>query len=298
LPTNQSLLIQSAGVSRRFVGEAWNLLEAGDVREAVGVLRRGLLAQPRRLEGRLLLGAALVALGRFDEATREVRVALDLAPHSAAAHALLGEALLRQGDRERAIATFRRAAHYDPESETIQELLAEALAAPAATRDRPQPGAAAHAVGRESEVATRRYPISRPPDDGVEDRTTTRRLSALREERDLRLTEPHDVRDTLRALDDEVADPAQSRTSTPEAKASAEDSPTQVTGAPRVRKTLRLFAAVPGDERPTDQFDAVPGDERPTDQFDAASGDERPTDQFDAAGDERPTKRFDAAGDE
>jgi tetratricopeptide (TPR) repeat protein len=263
LPTSKSLLIQSASVSHRFVGEAWNLLEAGDVREAVGLLRRGLLAQPRRLEGRLLLGAALVALGRFDEATREMRVALDLAPDSAAAHALMGEALLRQGDREGAIATFRRAAHYDPASETIQELLAEAIAAPAAARDRPLPPAAAHAE-RESDVATRRYPISRlAKDDEVEGRTTTR-LAALRDERDLRLTEPYDVRETLRALDD-----------------------TPTTSAPGVRKTLRLFAAVPGDERPTDRFDAVPGDERPTDRFDAASDDERATDRFDApSGDE------------
>jgi tetratricopeptide (TPR) repeat protein len=290
-------------VSGRFVGKAWELLEGGEFREAVGLLRRGLLADPKRLDGRLLLGAALVALGRFREAAHEVRLVLEVEPNSAAAHALMGEALLRRGDYARAVESFHRAQQLEPEDETIQALLLEANAAAATAR----PETATSQRGprtaeREAEVPTRRYPIAQPPGAPSEARSsadddsetaTTLRFRADRDEPAPRLTKPYELRAAMRALDYEVANrkvaprktkifgvPANSPRAEPDQRAGDAPSPPAGDAAP-----LPAGASAPLDDEPTqvssldDEPTAVsafpPSPPRPrttTPQFAAVSG--------------------------
>ncbi|MFN0248965.1 MAG: tetratricopeptide repeat protein [Kofleriaceae bacterium] len=92
-----------------FVTRGQALVASGQFQEAVKVCRLGLLGRPTTVEGRIVLGQALLALKRFDEVLAEMRVALDLDRNSAPAHTLKGEALLRKGDAAAAIEQLKKA---------------------------------------------------------------------------------------------------------------------------------------------------------------------------------------------
>ena len=81
-----------------FVTRGQTLIGAGQFQEAVKVCRLGLLGRPTAVDGRVVLGQALLALKRYDEVLAEMRVALELDPDAPAALAIKGEALLRKGD--------------------------------------------------------------------------------------------------------------------------------------------------------------------------------------------------------
>lgn len=100
--------------------------------EAVKICRLGLLGQPSLLEGRLVLGMALTALGRWDEVLAEMRVALETDANSALAWLLKGEALVGKGDYVQAEATLKRAKELDPSNTKADQLLAEIATARAA----------------------------------------------------------------------------------------------------------------------------------------------------------------------
>ena len=92
-----------------FVRRGRELNARGAHLEAVKVCRLGLLAHPSELEGRLSLGAALLALGRFDEVLAEMRVALELDGLNGTAMTLKGEALLGRGDHRQALDVLEKA---------------------------------------------------------------------------------------------------------------------------------------------------------------------------------------------
>lgn len=100
--------------------------------EAVKICRLGLLGQPSLLEGRLVLGMALTALGRWDEVLAEMRVALETDPNAALAWLLKGEALVGKGDYQQAELTLKRAKELDPSNSKADQLLAEIATARAA----------------------------------------------------------------------------------------------------------------------------------------------------------------------
>ncbi len=100
--------------------------------EAVKICRLGLLGQPSLLEGRLVLGMALTALGRWDEVLAEMRVALETDSNSALAWLLKGEALVGKGDYAQAEQTLKRAKELDPSNTKADQLLAEIATARAA----------------------------------------------------------------------------------------------------------------------------------------------------------------------
>jgi tetratricopeptide (TPR) repeat protein len=100
--------------------------------EAVKICRLGLLGQPSLLEGRLVLGMALTALGRWDEVLAEMRVALETDANSALAWLLKGEALVGKGDYSQAEATLKRAKELDPSNSKADQLLQEIASARAA----------------------------------------------------------------------------------------------------------------------------------------------------------------------
>ncbi|HEX8952218.1 MAG TPA: tetratricopeptide repeat protein, partial [Polyangia bacterium] len=100
--------------------------------EAVKICRLGLLGQPSLLEGRLVLGMALTALGRWDEVLAEMRVALETDPNAALAWLLKGEALVGKGDYLQAEQTLKRAKELDPSNSKADQLLGEIATARAA----------------------------------------------------------------------------------------------------------------------------------------------------------------------
>lgn len=88
--------------------------------------RLGLLANPTEIEGRLVLGKALMALSRFDEVLAEMRVTLELDTDNPRALALKGHALLRKGDALQAADVLARAMNAAPSDPEIRELYGEA----------------------------------------------------------------------------------------------------------------------------------------------------------------------------
>ena len=106
-----------------FVHQGQLLLRAEDFSEAARICRLGLLSDPTNVEGRLVLAAALMALGRHDEVLPEMRAALEVDPGNATAHLLKGEALLNKRDFDQAREALLVAQDLDPLSEVVPRLL-------------------------------------------------------------------------------------------------------------------------------------------------------------------------------
>ena len=90
------------------------------------VCRLGLLAHPTEVEGRLILGEALLALSRYDEVLAEMRVALELDSDNPRALGLKGASLLRKGDVLQACDVLARAVTATPGDTTLRQLYTEA----------------------------------------------------------------------------------------------------------------------------------------------------------------------------
>ena len=88
------------------------------------ICRLGLLGQPTLLEGRLVLGMALTALGKHDEVLQEMRVALGTDPDSALGWLMKGEALIGKRDFGQAEAALGRARSLEPSNPKPAQLLA------------------------------------------------------------------------------------------------------------------------------------------------------------------------------
>jgi tetratricopeptide (TPR) repeat protein len=108
-----------------FIQRGKVLIVRRQYQEAVKVCRLGLLAHPTYIEGRLVLGMALMALSRHDEVLGEMRVALELAPENPMAHLLKGEALYHKRDFEQSLEVLERARELDPLNEKARKLLDE-----------------------------------------------------------------------------------------------------------------------------------------------------------------------------
>src|SRR5262249_58639859 len=80
-----------------FVQRGKGLLVRREFAEVVSVCRAGLSEYPDALDGRLLLGTALLALKHYDEAIDEMRIAEAQDQTNVLVHLLRGEALLRRG---------------------------------------------------------------------------------------------------------------------------------------------------------------------------------------------------------
>jgi tetratricopeptide (TPR) repeat protein len=109
-----------------FVTRGQALVSSGQYQEAVKVCRLGLLGRPTTVEGRVVLGQALLALKRYDEVLAEMRVALELDHASHAAQVLKGEALLRKGDGHGAAEVLGKLRSQGLAGAHVLELLAEA----------------------------------------------------------------------------------------------------------------------------------------------------------------------------
>ncbi len=144
-----------------FVTRGQALVAAGQYQEAVKVCRLGLLGRPTTVEGRVVLGAALLALKRFDEVLAEMRVALELDHNSVAAQVLKAEALLKKGDPDGACDVLKKARQQAPTDAKIAELLEAAEhAAGKASASAVHPSVGF--VSPNSEPFTKHYPERSP----------------------------------------------------------------------------------------------------------------------------------------
>ncbi len=115
-----------------FVSRGQALVAQGQFQEAVKVCRLGLLGRPTTVEGRVVLGQALLALKRFDEVLAEMRVAIELDHGAVAAHTLKAEALLKKGDLAGALEVLHTARAIAPADPRVMQLLGEAEHGPKA----------------------------------------------------------------------------------------------------------------------------------------------------------------------
>jgi tetratricopeptide (TPR) repeat protein len=109
-----------------FVRRGLVFLEARQYLDAVKVCRLGLLGAPTELTGRIVLGRALMELGRHDEVLAEMRAVLEIDREHVAALTLRGAALLAGGDAVAALEMLSRAGALDPHSDDIERLRLEA----------------------------------------------------------------------------------------------------------------------------------------------------------------------------
>ena len=109
--------------SPEFVKEGKVLVMQHQFNDAVRICRVGLLGDPSCVDGRLVLGMALIALGRHDEVIAEMRVALDQAPQLSLAHLLRGEALARRGDLTQAQEALSSCLRLEPTNSKARALL-------------------------------------------------------------------------------------------------------------------------------------------------------------------------------
>jgi tetratricopeptide (TPR) repeat protein len=140
-----------------FVTRGQALVASGQFQEAVKVCRLGLLGRPTTVEGRIVLGQALLALKRYDEVLAEMRVALDLDRNSAPAQSLRGEAMLRKGDIPAAIEQLKKAQSLAPGDTRIRQLIDEAArgGGPKMSASHPAVGFVGH---EPSDNHTKNYP--------------------------------------------------------------------------------------------------------------------------------------------
>jgi len=138
-----------------FVHQGQELVRLGQYQDAVKVCRLGLLAHPTSVEGRLILGTALMALRRHDEVLAEMRVALEVDSSNVYALALRGEALLRKGDAGQAVDVLQRAVAMDPNNTHLQGLFRDAQVQRAAAlrTGKPEPE-----FGGPNDSSTKHYP--------------------------------------------------------------------------------------------------------------------------------------------
>jgi len=108
-----------------FIQQGKVLIVQRKFQEAVKVLRLGLLANPMAVEGRLVLGMALMALTKHDEVLGEMRATLEMDPDNAMAYLLKGEALFHKGDFYQAREALLCAQDLDPLNHKAGRLLEE-----------------------------------------------------------------------------------------------------------------------------------------------------------------------------
>ena len=139
-------------------------MSAGQFQEAVKVCRLGLLGRPTTVEGRVVLGQALLALGRFDEVLAEMRVALELDHASLPAQLLKAEALIRKRDYHGALEALQRPRMTDAGDVRVLKLVEDAqrgLGRPVVTASHPAVGF----VGGGSNGADTRHYVEHAADE-------------------------------------------------------------------------------------------------------------------------------------
>jgi tetratricopeptide (TPR) repeat protein len=99
------------------------LFEQGRHREAAETYARLVQQDPKDSSLRTSLAGALGALGRYDEAMRQLDVAIKIEPLNAEAYHNRGAVFERQGKRAAAVDEYRTAVRYNPSYQPSREAL-------------------------------------------------------------------------------------------------------------------------------------------------------------------------------
>jgi tetratricopeptide (TPR) repeat protein len=121
--------LRSATTIDTSIAAALDALAAGDARRAESVSRAHLEQQPNSVEHLRLLGRALTAQSRLEEAEQILRRALALRSESAPLHEDLGNIQAMQRHFEEAVASFQTALRLDPRLPLARKKLGQALGA-------------------------------------------------------------------------------------------------------------------------------------------------------------------------
>src|SRR3990172_4146267 len=114
-------ILQADPRSRIFVELARQLLEASEPERAADVCERGLEHHPSSLQGRVIWGKALLALGRSDEALTRFEQAIEADPSNPYGYDLVGEVLVTSGLAARAHALMEKGAALHPGDGRIKQ---------------------------------------------------------------------------------------------------------------------------------------------------------------------------------
>jgi tetratricopeptide (TPR) repeat protein len=109
-------------------GIATNLLEKGQVAEALLHLRQALESNPNNVVTHSNLGYALLVVGRLGESLEHLEKALEINPNYSGAHANIANTLLQMGRTEQALAHLRKALELEPGDAEAQKNMAWFLA--------------------------------------------------------------------------------------------------------------------------------------------------------------------------
>ncbi|MGE5492766.1 MAG: tetratricopeptide repeat protein [Actinomycetota bacterium] len=107
-------LPQTAGSPKKLLAKALRCHGAGQVAEAIDLLRQVVKAAPRNLDGNFFLGTFLAETGDLPEGRRYLAAARDLDPRSLQILNNLGNVLRMLGEMEEALRCYQRATAIDP----------------------------------------------------------------------------------------------------------------------------------------------------------------------------------------
>lgn len=105
----------------------------GLLEEAIQICRDGLAAHPGYVNGRVVLGQALLERGALEEAEVEFRRVLDQAPENLLSLRLLGDICTKKGRAREARGHYERLLRVNPGDRKAQDLLAALPMTPEAT---------------------------------------------------------------------------------------------------------------------------------------------------------------------
>ena len=98
----------------KLLSEASSLHQAGRLVEAKTLYKKIIAKYPKNLEARNLLGGVCFACGDYEEAIRQIDVALRVNPKAAFAHNNRGKILVNMQNFDEALASFDRAISLQP----------------------------------------------------------------------------------------------------------------------------------------------------------------------------------------
>lgn len=107
-------LPQTASSPKKLLAKALRSHSAGQVDEAIGLLRQVVNQAPKNLDGNFFLGTFLAETGNLAEGRRYLAAARDLNPRSIQILNNLGNLLRMEGNLEEALKCYRRATEIDP----------------------------------------------------------------------------------------------------------------------------------------------------------------------------------------
>jgi tetratricopeptide (TPR) repeat protein len=109
--------------AREFIEQATQAVQAGQFENAVQLVDRSIALNPSDPDAHILKGVALSRLGRNEEATAELRSAIQLAPSSSKAFYNLSVHYYGIGEMDRALEMSREAVRLDPGHGPARELI-------------------------------------------------------------------------------------------------------------------------------------------------------------------------------